>query len=510
MCSIVGIFRFNGTKQKYDDTAMLSDALSIMARRGPDESAIIGVAPGVTMGGNRLAIRCPVGAGSMPFFDDGCVCFYNGEIYNFANWVKNAESDGLSIIPAYREKDIMCFAEFDGEFAISLWDDKSGELILARDVFGTKPVYFSIEDGSLFWASSEMAVANMTRHNSFCCRTKSPTYQHSYTIQEPYTSFDGVWSIPPGHCLVASDRKLEMRPYNCRINPFPGCTFSDLTEALTNSLESRLSHSSVIGIPMSGGVDSGIIAFTADRLAIDYEVFSVIRMFKKETPETEAILRRTDRLRNCKAVHLLSCNEGEYADALSTMYRNGYYSSERFDSGAIGLFVVLKAMAARGVRVAIDGTGGDELFHGYKFRNDFECPEGWPSKWEHSPGFYSLWTTLLDYTSKVDQAGAYWSIETRFPFQTIDILRCALALPPRSELKWPLRKFLADCCSYGPLSSIDKREKYGFSLKHRLMDDVVAEMEQAWMDARGLQSLPNTRPTKFPFTIGVVSDFCTE
>jgi asparagine synthase (glutamine-hydrolysing) len=503
MCSIAGIFRFvGGPPDVGGDRARVANGLGELRRRGPDESAVCEVALGVTMGGNRLAIRCPPGVGSMPFNHDGCVCFYNGEIYNYRRWAERADSDGEAIIPAFREHGFECFSMFDGEFAVSVWDDRLGQLALVRDAFGTKPLYFAIENGELIWASSECAVARIRRRVAFCRRTVGPTYRHALAVQEPYTSFNGIWSLPPGHFLLAKGDTVEMHRYHPRAEPLPGADVDGLGDALVGALSSRLEHSGTVGVPMSGGVDSGIIAFTAERLGVDYEVFSVVSMFGRPTAETEAILRRVDRLRRCRAVHLLACDESDYRQALGSLYGAGYYSSERLDSGAIGLYVVLRAMAARGIRVMLDGTGGDELFHGYKFRDDFSRPDEWPPDWEGSPYFYSLWTTLLDYTSKVDQAGGHWSIEARFPFQTQAVLRHALALEPRGELKWPLRQVLARYCDYGPLSVMDRQEKFGFSLKGRPPELIVAEMQRAWLDANELPAIPSDPPVKFPFRIG--------
>ena len=121
MCSVVGIFRVTGRPSNAaEDLALVAGGLDALRRRGPDESAALEVAPGVTMGGNRLAIRCAPGVGSMPFVRDGCVCFYNGEIYNFRQWAAEADSDGEAIIPAFREHGASCFGMFDGEFAVEV------------------------------------------------------------------------------------------------------------------------------------------------------------------------------------------------------------------------------------------------------------------------------------------------------------------------------------------------------------------------------------------------------
>jgi asparagine synthetase B (glutamine-hydrolysing) len=150
----------------------------------------------------------------------------------------------------------------------------------------------------------------------------------------------------------------------------------------------------------------------------------------------------------------------------------------------------------------VDGTGGDEVFHGYRFRDDFAEIQEWPTSWINTPQYYSIYSTLLDYTAKAEKSGAFYSIESRFPYQSARLLNAAMKLPLTSSLKWPLRKFLAEELSnYGSLSEIDKTKKYGFSLKNRNKDYLLDRYRRAWAYARPVTS-PLVEPKPFPFKIG--------
>mgnify|MGYP001583646761 CR=1 FL=1 len=505
MCSIAGSYWFN---DKGNDEGLLNDqvqrAFTMLHKRGPDEFSFVNVRNNCVMGGNRLIIRGSKNDGSLPFKHNKNILYYNGEIYNYQKWNPGASSDGEVILPLYEELGWKAFLELDGEFALSIWDDKKEQLILARDLFGTKPIYFSINNERILWASSASAINEMEKH-SFCTSTKGPTYKHSYAVQEPYTSYNGIWLIPPGHFLVVNKNGVQLRCYNLWQEHRSIST--DLTEvflSLEQSLVSRMDYKGVIGIPMSAGIDSGIIAFMADKLGVKYHIFSIIEIMGEKTDESENILKRIDRLRNVSDVTLLKCNEDEYELALEEMFLPQYYDSEKFDNGNILMHTVFNAMNKAGIRVAIDGSGGDELFHGYNFREDFKPLNEWPNLWKQNNYYYSLFTTLLDYTSKSDRAGAYFSIESRYPYQNFKLMKAASKLKSTNVLKWPLREFLLQQVNYGPSLDIDRNGKFGFSIKNRNKEQMIHDMKEAWCRANNLTEMPNLKPKKFPFKIGMI------
>jgi hypothetical protein len=114
-----------------------------------------------------------------------------------------------------------------------------------------------------------------------------------------------------------------------------------------------------------------------------------------------------------------------------------------------------------------------------------------------------MFTTLLDYTSKADRAGAFFSIETRFPYQAMDIMKEALKLKYSATLKWPLRKFLIECLDYGEPTDIDLDKKFGFHITTKPQVELLVDMMRAWCRANKLSSLPTNPPQPFPFEMGL-------
>ncbi len=541
MCSIVGTLEIKTKTYPSLIRKKVSSGLQIMSTRGPDESNITQIENGV-MGGNRLIINGYKGDESMPYRKSSDILYYNGEIYNYGQWDKNASPDGRVILPLYKKYGYQAFSMLDGEFAISLWDNDNKSIVLARDQLGTKPLYFSLKDGNLIWASSEAGINEVSQHN-FCKATKSTLYNRSFAIQEPYTSYEGIWLLQPGHYLVANASGVTVKPYNTwgEANPQSSDT-TELFKALDESLKSRLTYSGTIAILMSGGIDSGIVAFTADKLKIDYELFCITDIFGKPTYEKALIKKRVKRLKNCSKVHFIEFTEQDYQNALIDVYAPNYYNSEYFDAGIALVHKIYSKISKRGIKVAVDGTGGDELGFGYGHRDDYAPVYGFPQQWYKNPYLYAVYTTLLDFTAKVDRAGSFFSIESRFPLQSASILNAMLPLipflqdlvvtkktplqlrrhlakeyylnhtsdkirkitdrffdlTPKTHLKWMLRKYLLEL-DYGAPLSLDLEGKRGFPLRRNPREKTFEDYKNAWLRERGLQQFPMNEPIKYPF-----------
>jgi len=501
MCSIIGIYKFKKDILE-EDFSLISKGLSALKRRGPDEDSFMQVASNCILAGNRLIIRGSKGVGSMPFEYRGNICYYNGEIYNYGDWIEGADSDGEVILPVFEKYGLTAFCQFDGEFSISIWDDKKDRLILARDPFGTKPLYFRLDEEKLVWGSSERSISQIDS-NPLREAKKGPVYKHTYCVQEPYTSYDKVWSIPPGHFMVVEKNSLTLCCYNkWEETRYDKTDTNLLFDCLEKTMTSRLDYDGVIGIPMSGGIDSGIIAFMADKLNIKYHIFSVVEMFGEETVESPYIYERLSKLKNANDVTLLKCGSNELNNALLDIFKLGYYDSERLGTDCITMHTVMKAMRKANIRVTVEGSGGDELFHGYEYRDDFVPIGGWPMNWRDHGYYYSIFSSLLAYTSKTDRAGAFFSIESRFPFQSLKLMRLASQMTIKSTLKWPLRKFLLENTKYGLPNKCDLNEKYGFSIKNVEKSKIINVIKKAWLSENNLKSLPRLQPTVYPFKIG--------
>ena len=160
MCGIVG---FASKKADYDKQAVLKEMMDRIAHRGPDGEGSY-LDDGVALGHRRLSI-IDLSGGSQPMQDvDGELCIvFNGEIYNFAELRQellqagarshSSHSDTEGILQAYRVWGTDCLQRFDGMFAFALWDAPRRRLFCARDRFGKKPFFYTLQQGSLFFGS---------------------------------------------------------------------------------------------------------------------------------------------------------------------------------------------------------------------------------------------------------------------------------------------------------------------------------------------------------------------
>lgn len=503
MCAIAGFYGARASAETLEKFSIrLPLALSVVSNRGPDASAIQQTSPHCSLGSCRLVVTGSVDDGSFPLKSELHIGGFNGEIYNYRSWDSQARSDSEVVLPLLEELGPdLAFRTLDGEFAVCAYSPSDDTLIVARDPLGSRPLYFALVEGVLLWGSHEDSI-NALHPHARCTPRISGTYKHSLTIQEPYTSYCGIWTVPPGHYLRATPRCIELHSYNKWREEAPDCDTRDVFAILRRTLKSRLSCSRTVAIPMSAGIDSGIIAFFADYMGVDYEIFSVDRMFGAPTEETDAIHDRCGRLNNARRFTMLDCDDEAFDSACNTIYKPGYYATERLDTSMAPTHTLHRAIAESGIRVSIDGTGGDEAFHGYLFRDDFREIEEWPKTWPDKPQSYSIYSTLLDYTAKAEKSGAFFSIECRFPYQNSCLFSAAMKLPCTSSLKWPLRKFLAEELSnYGSLLEVDKNGKYGFSLKNRDKKYLLGRFRKAWGTARPTTA-PLVAPKPFPFKIG--------
>lgn len=495
MCSLVGLMRLGPTGTiAAEDIQAVRSALDRLRPRGPDQEFTRQPSPSCLIAGNRLIVRGNELAGRMPFENGACTAAFNGQIYNFREFTE-ADSDGYSILNAYLSDEHEFPECLDGEFALSIWDEQHGVLTLARDRFGTKPLFFGFSASILVWASSARIVADLL-DRPVCPMVHGPGFRHTYASQEPYTSFQGVWSLPPGHLLHADAGGLRMKPFTDWPYVQGDASAPQLKDSLWASLRTRLAYEGTLAIPLSAGIDSAILSFAAKKLGLDFHVYSVVSVFGRETEEAPFIKARLDRL-NPPDATLIHCTSDDYHHALSAFFEDAYYDSEYLDNGAVLTYCVASAVKANGLRVLLDGAGGDELFNGYRFRRDLVRPHGWPKL--PFAYLYGLFTTLLPYVAKVDRAGGYHSLETRYPLLSSGVLRSAMAHAPDYE-KRELRRFLLREVDYGEVLSPDLGGKYGFSMRGHDVAQVRHDIRGAWTASVGERSIG--AQTTFPFAIG--------
>ncbi|MFH1747348.1 MAG: asparagine synthase (glutamine-hydrolyzing) [Planctomycetota bacterium] len=376
MCGIAGSIALTS------ETRVTSDALQAMAaqlvHRGPDDDGIY-VDPQRRCGLSfrRLSIIDLTG-GHQPLCNEDRTIWliFNGEIYNYrelrseliaAGHHFTTESDGEVIVHLYERDGVDCFAQLAGMFAIAIWDENRGELLLARDRMGKKPLTYARIGDQLHFASEAKAILSLPGVRPELDLQSLHRYLLFQYVPAPHSIYKGFSKLMPGTYLrmaAGTPNQQEPQAY-WRIpqpEPFRG-TYADarqrLDELLTAAVQKRLIADVPLGAFLSGGIDSSIVVALMHRLGV-----SPIRTFSigfTDTRYDETVFARqvADRFGTEHHQHTVTPQAREVLDTLAW-----HYDEPFADSSAIPTYY-LSRWTRESVTVALTGDAGDECFAGY-------------------------------------------------------------------------------------------------------------------------------------------------
>jgi asparagine synthase (glutamine-hydrolysing) len=341
-----------------------------LRHRGPDSDGLF-LEGGVALAARRLAI-IDLATGDQPIAnEDGtCVVVQNGEIYNHAELrfqleraghrFRTDHSDTEMLVHAYEEWGLEFPIRLRGMFAVAVWDAVRRRLVLARDPFGIKPLYYRADAAELSFASELDALpggeVDLDAVEAFLAFN---------TIPAPLSIFREIRKLPPGHVLAWSDGAVSVSRF-ARPGPLPprhGEDEAELVEEcrarLRDSVRAHLVSDVPVGVLLSGGVDSGALAALAAT-----ESSEAVRTFSIGFEESSF-----DELAGARSVaSLYGTRHRELVlrpDAALLLPALADAFDEPFaDSSALPTYLVSQ-LAAEDVKVALSGEGGDELFGGY-------------------------------------------------------------------------------------------------------------------------------------------------
>jgi asparagine synthase (glutamine-hydrolysing) len=370
MCGICGLAALDGSAV---DASHLESMNETLYHRGPDSSGTLVDGP-VALAVRRLSI-IDIAGGDQPIGnEDGSVqVVQNGEIYNHLELRANLErqghvfrtaSDTEVLVHLYEELGPQFVRELRGMFAIAVWDSKRRRLVLARDPFGIKPLYYSTEGGTLAFASELKALprgeVDLDALDAFLAFNSIPA---------PLSIWKGTKKLSAGHVLVweeeRGDPSIERfaRPAPAQAGEVRAEEESELVEELRarlrDSVRAHLIADVPVGVLLSGGVDSGLLAALAALESPErVQTFSI--GFDEgsfdELGDARKVAERYDTDHHELVVR---------PDAAELLPKLAAAFDEPFaDSSALPTYLVSE-LAARHVKVALSGEGGDELFGGY-------------------------------------------------------------------------------------------------------------------------------------------------
>ncbi len=379
MCGIAG---FRSDRRVADGA--LESMVEALHHRGPDDEGYFSDGP-FRGGMRRLAIN-DVKGGHQPLFnaDRSVALLYNGEIYNYPKLRRELEtqghhfrtrSDGEVICHLYEHHGEQLFERLDGMFAAALWIAPERKLVLARDIPGEKPLYYSeLRDGSIAFASEITALTKFPGVDLELDRQAIWDFPTFLWIPEPATVYRHVLALARGHILIADDRGTRLRAYQNRFDrePLPShdtdAVIAETRRVVEQAVKSRLLSDVPVGSFLSSGLDSSIVASIAARELDTLDTFSigfedVADPYHGRADESAAAAATARRIGSRHhAIHVTADN---FRNELERFCRHG---DQPFAvSSALGILAVAKAAREHGIKVLLSGDGADECFGGYSW-----------------------------------------------------------------------------------------------------------------------------------------------
>ena len=370
MCSISGMF---GTFASRDAVEQMNAA---QKHRGPDGHGIAQMGH-VVLGNTRLAIIDTTAAGQQPMTDpqtSNCLT-YNGETYNFrelrrelgGDWLSNTDTE--VVLRAYAKWGLNAFSKMRGMFALAIWDDAKRTLVLARDPFGIKPLYYYLDKHYLAFASELRALLASGLVPRRLSTAGVDSYLATGSVECPLTIVDGVKQLLPGHCLQVTanevgEIEISEAEFTCPPSRRDGPRSRDeavarLRAELEESVRLHLVSDVPLGVFLSGGMDSSAIVALMSRSSKQKpKTFSVVF---DEASFTEAPFSRAvaERFRTDHQEIRLS------EDRLLELLPAAIAAIDQPTMDGINTYIISQAVRNARVTVALSGLGGDELFAGY-------------------------------------------------------------------------------------------------------------------------------------------------
>jgi asparagine synthase (glutamine-hydrolysing) len=377
MCGIVGYIDLSSERPV--DEKILQEMMAAISHRGPDSSGMM-VTRTVAFGCQRLAIM-DVAGGDQPLFNEdktiGLVC--NGEIFNYDDLISKhlrdrhrlrTGSDCEVIVHLYEEFGDGLLSYLNGQFSFALYDHMNNKVLLARDHFGIIPLYYTIVDRFLIFASEIKA---LLKHPSVRAEVDLIGLDQIVCfpgLVSPRTLFAGIRSLPPGCRLLCQGGAISVRSYWDLIYPddvglSQTAKIADYEEELLalfrQSVRRRLRADVPIGVYISGGLDSSMIAAMTRQLRTDeIRSYSITFCDKNATEEKYQRIIATAIKSNHREIRFDT-------DAIIQRFNEMIYHAESpvKESYNTCVLALSEETHRSGVKVVLGGEGADELFGGY-------------------------------------------------------------------------------------------------------------------------------------------------
>jgi asparagine synthase (glutamine-hydrolysing) len=551
----------------------LSSMADAIAHRGPDDRGYFADEKrGIAFAHNRLSIIDLSSAGHQPMIseDGNTVLVYNGELYNFQELRRELEglrhvfksrTDTEVVLRSFMQWGRSCVDRFCGMFAFAVWSAENERLFLARDPLGMKPLYYVSLPGGFVFASEVKAFLALPDFRARMNRSSLAQFlEFGYTFDENETSLEGVFKLPPGHTLeVLKGKAGRLSAYFTPQAPSGDDGRStekreaELFGIMSEVVAQHLIADVPVGLLLSGGIDSSVIAALAARQT---SITTISMGFAESGVDERSYARIVSDYIGSN--HIEVTIHPEVREDLEDVV---WYFDDLFaDWGTVSTRLLYKKCREQGLKVVLVGEGSDEIFGGYPVFEASMNSRG-PKVWRLFqlyrryagrrygslfPRFYSTMKNYLDagdgdffnavrffesrnqlpnnYVMKVDKASMSVSVEARAPFLDRRIAEMAYKTPHEYFLSKGTNKLLLRSMArrYRLLpEEIISRPKYGASIAASWMDEseefrhyargVILD-KKGWTDELGLRGAMkdyfygNKKGYAFPRAISIFSN----
>ena len=388
MCGILGI--------SGGDPDLVIKANRFLEHRGPDNHGVfIDKARKIGLGHTRLSILDTSSHGHQPMIskDGKVVLVFNGEIFNFRELRSNLEnnnykfdggSDSEVLLNLYLLESTSFLSKLNGIFAFAIWDSRSDSLFIARDGLGVKPLYYSAGNNSFSFSSEIKALMQLSTIENKIDEASINRYLSFLWCPGEGTPIKSVRKLLPGEAMIIKDGLVKDKWIWYQLPVFTGVSanlsksksISGTTEHLRQAVHRQMVSDVPLGAFLSGGLDSSSIVAFAREVNPDIRCFTIDTIGKQDKgiindlPYAQQVAKHLD-----VSLDVVSVDSSKIAQDLEYMVTQ--LDEPLADPAALNVFYISQLARKQGIKVLLSGSGGDDLFAGYRRHHALQLQKYW-------------------------------------------------------------------------------------------------------------------------------------
>ncbi|MDR1418434.1 MAG: asparagine synthase (glutamine-hydrolyzing) [Endomicrobium sp.] len=378
MCGIVGIIDkdFCNNQKSLKDIKIMTESIK---HRGPDQIKIDSCANGIHFGFVRLAM-VDIEKSKQPIVNSqgNLFLYFNGEIYNYKKlrlkletngYTFKTNGDGEVILALYERERGNCLKHLDGMFAVCIINSYTNEIFIARDKYGIKPLYYCVNNERILISSELKAIKRIMQNSCEINEIGLELYLRMRFIPAPYTIFKNIYKVKAGESILFKRDKLIKKDYHLYNEYYSFENRLDFEKILYENIIETSKADVPIGIFLSGGIDSGIIASC---LTKGNQIMNSFTVGYSEKENCNEIVEAKYIANNLGIPNISKCI---YDNEILTLINKAiYHLDEPLYSSVAVCSLKLAQIASKFVKGILSGDGSDELVFGYKYlRNALLC-----------------------------------------------------------------------------------------------------------------------------------------